>query len=267
MSKKETLKKKAEACLAKKADIPMSPLWHMGKTAKFGSDGDLKVMQEAVDYLTCKAKEKMEFNSDDKEFLKELYEAFWWGGHYKGLNEAAKLANHYVNGSGTHMKINPEVYQTSKIVIAAMAAMKLFITKRKTNRKNFSNIRCDNAEFRSSKYAIPLRRMNHITEGKLKPNGVLEAAQKNHRLHKADAHFYLDSFNAAMNNGSMKTTWSIKSIYDFEPFEKRGYYTEIPLGDYKLIFPDGLSEYMTRIGVAKAFNYSAEWQEIWKINQ
>ncbi|BBA37001.1 hypothetical protein sS8_5078 [Methylocaldum marinum] len=267
MSKKDNLKKKAEACLAKKVDIPMSPLWHMGKAVKFGSDSNLKIMQEAIDYLTCKAQAKMEFNADDKEFLKELYEAFWWGGHYSGLKEAAQLANHYVNGNGVPLRINPEVYKTSKIVIATMSAMKLFIAERKNKRKPFTNIRCDHVEFRQSKYAAPLRRMNYMTEGKMKPSGVLEAAQKNHRLHKTDGHFYLDSFNLVINGGGIKTTWSVKSIYDFEPFEKKDYYTEIPLGDFKLILPDGLSEYMTRIGVAKVFHYSAEWQETWSAVQ
>ena len=63
--------------------------------------------------------------------------------------------------------------------------------------------------------------MNYLTEGKMKSNGVLEAAQKNHRLHKADGHFYLDSYNTVTTMGSIKTVWSIKSIYDFESFEKK----------------------------------------------
>jgi hypothetical protein len=67
-----------------------------------------------------------------------------------------------------------------------------------------------------------------------------------------------------MGNGNFKTTWSVDSVYDFEPFEKHDYYTEIPLGQNKLIIYDGLSEYMTRIGVANAFKYHAEWSEMWK---
>jgi hypothetical protein len=106
--------------------------------------------------------------------------------------------------------------------------------------------------------------MNYLTEGKMKPNGVLESPQNNHRLHKTDGHFYLDSFNVSTTNGSIKTIWSVSSIYDFESFEKKNYYTEIPLGDFKLVLPDGLSEYMTHIGVANVFTYSAEWQELWK---
>jgi len=263
VNNRENLREKAEACLAKKVDIPISPLWHMGKAAKFGSDTNLKTVQEAIDYLTCKAKAKTEFNADDKEFLKELYEAFWWGGNYSGLKEAATLANHYVNGNGVSLRINPEVYQTSKIVVATMGAMKNFISDKKAKGKKLTKLRCDQVEFRQGKYSAALKRMNYMTEGKMKPSGVLEAAQQNHRLHKTDGHFYLNSFNVALNSSTIKTTWSINSIYDFEPFEKKDYYTEIPLGDFKLILPDGLSEYMTRIGVAKVFNYFAEWQEMW----
>lgn len=83
-------------CSDLKADIPISPLWHMGKAAKFDSKKIFDIMQKAIDYLTCKAKNKLHFENREKEFLKESYEAFWWGGQYKGWKEAAKLARHYV---------------------------------------------------------------------------------------------------------------------------------------------------------------------------
>lgn len=85
----QALNQKAEQCLDSKTDIPMSPLWHMGKAASFGSTGNLKTLQDALDYLACKAKTKVDFTEDEKEFLVEIYEAFWWGGKYKGYPEAA----------------------------------------------------------------------------------------------------------------------------------------------------------------------------------
>lgn len=51
----QKLKNSAEACLSKKADIPMSPLYNMAKVAKLESTEDLKYIQDAVNYLTCKA--------------------------------------------------------------------------------------------------------------------------------------------------------------------------------------------------------------------
>jgi hypothetical protein len=260
----DALNKKAQACLAKKADIPGSPLWNMARAAKYNSAGDSKYLQDALDYLTCKAKVKMDFTSDEKEFLKEVYEAFYWGGRYKGYKEAAELADHYVNGGGKLLRINPEVYQKSTIVQETMVAMKRYIVELKSSRINYAKIKCNNPAFMAKPYAAPLKRMNFRTEGKMKSSGVLEAAQNDHRLQKADGHFYLEAQTVAMNNAAFKTTWSVDSVYDFEPFERHDYYTEIPLGQNRMIISDGLSEYMTRIGVANAFSYRAEWTEIWK---
>jgi len=268
MASIQKLKQQAQTCLAKKADMPMSPLFNMANVAKRNATGDLKYLQDAIDFLTCKAKAKMEFNEDDKEFLKELYEAFWWGGQYKNYKEAAQLANHYVNGDGNSksnpLRINHDVYKTSKIVIATMGAMKKFILEKKNSKKTYYKFRCDSAEFRSKPYAKPLMKMNYRTEGKMKSSGVLEAAQENQRLHKTDGHFYLQALSVLLPNKQIKTTWRVDSLYDFEPFEKHDYYTHIPLGQHKLIVSDGLSEYMTKIGVAKTFWYGAEWHEIWK---
>jgi LysM repeat protein len=130
VEKKDSLLKNKDS-MSDEVDIPMSPLLNMAKIAKFGSAKDLKYMQDAIDYLTSKAKAKLDFEDDEKEFLKEIYEAFWWGGHYNGLKEAGQLANNYVNGDG-NTKANPfvidsEVYRTSKIVIATMKVMKQFI--------------------------------------------------------------------------------------------------------------------------------------------
>ena len=78
ISSLQKLKKQADVCLAKKADMPMSPLINMANVTVFNNTGDLKSIQDAVDFLTCKAKAKMKFDEDDKEFLKELFEAFWY---------------------------------------------------------------------------------------------------------------------------------------------------------------------------------------------
>jgi hypothetical protein len=150
MGSVQNLKTKAKSCLAKKSDIPMSPLFNMANVAKRDKTSDLKLLQDAVDYLTCKAKAKLAFNSEEKEFLKELYEAFWWGGMYKGYKEAAQLANHYVNGEGNQksnpFRINADVYKSSKIVIATIAAMKKYIVEQYENQKS---IMCNNVDFRS----------------------------------------------------------------------------------------------------------------------
>jgi len=173
MASIQVLKKKAQACLDKKANMPMSPLFNMANVAKRNATGDLKYLQDAIDYLTCKAKAKLNFDEDDKEFLKELYEAFWWGGQYEGYAEAAQLANYYVNGEGNSkdnpLRLDAELYKTAKIVIAAMTAMKLFIADQKKTKKPFFNIQCDNIEFRAKNirnkiisYELSYRRKNEV---------------------------------------------------------------------------------------------------------
>lgn len=260
-----SLTEKAKQCLDKKSDIPMSPLWNMGKVAKFDSSTDFKYLQDALHYLTCKAKAKLTFTADEKEFLVELYEAFWWGGKYKGLSEAAQLANHYIHGDGKKLRISSEVYEKSPIVQATMTAMKKYISELINTKAYFQKIKCSNHQFMLKSYAQKLKRMNYRTEGIMKATGVLEAAQNDHRLHKADGHFYLDAASVLQPGNKVLTTWSVSSLYDFEPFEKHDYFTEIPLGKYKLVLYDGLSEYMTRIGLADAFDYWAEWKEVWSI--
>ena len=74
-------------------EITSAPLWHMGMVAKFGSASSFKLLQDTIDYLTCKARAGEAFSEDEKEFLVELYESFWWGGKYKGYHEAI---DHYI---------------------------------------------------------------------------------------------------------------------------------------------------------------------------
>ncbi|MBN9671363.1 hypothetical protein [Roseibium aggregatum] len=53
--------------------------------------------------------------------------------------------------------------------------------------------------------------------------------------------------------------WSVESLYDFEPFPKP-YYTNLPIAQGVVLkLPDGLSHYLTKVGVAKDFHYYSEW--------
>lgn len=46
--------------------------------------------------------------------------------------------------------------------------------------------------------------------------------------------------------------------------EPKGYVTDIPLAkNFVLKLPDGLSHYLTKIGVASDFTYVSQWQETW----
>ena len=266
MSATQQLTKKAKACLAKKTEIPMSPLYHMGMAAQFKKESHLKYVQDALNFLACKAQVKLPFSEDDKEFLVEIYEAFYWGGLWVGYPEAAKLASHYVSMEGNTesnpLMVDPTIYREAPIVIETMKAMKRYILEQKKNNKKFQNIKCSDNAFDQKPYARKLWNMNENTQGRMVKDGVLRSPQNNTRLHRADGHFYLNAITKETGN-ALNTTWRIDSYYDFEPFEKQQYFSEIPLGNINLIIYDGLSEYMARLGVAKPFWYRMEWKEAW----
>ena len=125
---------KAKACLAKAAPIPGMPMLEMGLAA-MGAESSFRALQRAIDYLTCKARASIAFTADEKEFLREFFESLYWGGQVKRYPEAAKLAEHYINGKGKKLILDAPVYQSSEVVKAASAAIKSFIRdqlKRKT---------------------------------------------------------------------------------------------------------------------------------------
>ena len=268
MAKLVGLTKKAQVCLQKKAEVPMSPLYHMVMAAKFKKESDFKIVQDALNYLTCKAQAKLPFNRDEKEFLIETYEAFSWGGWWLDYKEASKLAKHYVSMKGgtesNPLMIDPLIYKEAPIVISTMEAMRRFITELDKNKKDFSRLRCDDNRFMQKSYAKKLRHMNQYKEGAMRPNGVLLAPQDNQRLQKTDNRFYLKSISKKTSLG-FSTTWRVDSYYDFEPFNKdNNDFTDINLpSGFKLIIYDGLSEYMVKLGIAKPFWYRMEWHETW----
>lgn len=265
------LQNQAKACLAKQVEMP-SALWRMIGAAVFNSADDHALLQSAVDYLTCKAKAQMAFNNEDKDFLVGLYDAFSTGGSYKSLPEAAKLADHYVHGKGVRISINAEVYKTSVIVKAAMDAMKHFISDQIKEKKVVSYQRSVDAPFLKKPYAkVLMQGRNDRTEGRMYSTGILLAEQNNSRLKNADNRFYLQAYSSLVDKATVQTRWLVENDYDFVPFDavidgkKVNHVTHIPLGHFTLILPDGLSHYMTKLGIAQEFKYYAEWSERWKV--
>lgn len=83
----ESVIAKGNQCLEDRENIPSAPLWHMGKVAAFESQESFNLLQNTIDYLTCKGKAERAFTKNEKEFMKELFEALWWGGKYHGLRK------------------------------------------------------------------------------------------------------------------------------------------------------------------------------------
>ncbi|MBL1433711.1 MAG: hypothetical protein COB94_009780 [Gammaproteobacteria bacterium] len=264
------LSKKAQACLAQAVEVPGAPLYHMGNIAVFNSKASLDLLQDTINYLTCKAKIKMKFSEDEKEFLIELYESLWWGGYAKGMPEAAKLASHYIKGKGKSASMGPQPYQQSVVVNDTIQAMKLYIKELAGRQEYFFNLKTNDPKFRQSPHFKPLMLINGSrnidTQGYVESVGRIFAEQFNQRLQKADHRFYLEASTQKFTKESFHTFWSVNNRYDFEPFAKGDKITNLPLSNSKtLLLPDGLSEYMdSGLDLAKPFNYQAEWTEIWK---
>ncbi|GAB1268968.1 hypothetical protein NBRC116493_22210 [Aurantivibrio infirmus] len=262
----ETVIEAGNQCLEERTEIPGAPLWHMGKTARFESKESFDLLQNTVDYLTCKAQAKLPFTANEKEFMKELYEALWWGGHYHGFHEAAQLANHYVNGNGSSVKLAPALYTESVIVADLITAIKKHIALKKSKHLPFNHIKTGDPDFLNATHVALLKKgkRNVQQQGYLLPEGALLVEQSNLRLKNADHRFHI-SVNTTFSNKQFFSNWSIASYYDFESFDvSKDFITDIPLnGKFILKLPDGLSHYLTKIGVAQEFSYGTTWTEIW----
>jgi hypothetical protein len=264
---KSKLLQKCNQCLSQRGDIPGAPLWHLGKVAVFESQESFNLIQNSIDYLVCKAKIQKSFTNDEKEFMKEFFEALWWGGQFQGFREAARLANHYVNGKGKSLRINEYVYKDSVIVKDTVSALKKYIKVQVGEKKYFAFLKTSDPLFLSSQQAKTLKanQRNVYTQGYLLNDGALLVEQHNLRLKNADHRFYI-TFNTSHKNNIFMSRWSIESLYDFEPFSSKKYVTDIPLlaKGFTIKLPDGLSHYLTKIGVANNFTYYTDWAETWR---
>ncbi len=209
------------------------------------------------------------FIENEKEFMHDLFEAFALGGKLSGMPQAAAFADHYVNGKGKLLVLNPEVYQTSVIVKDTMSAMTAFIVRTIGNQGNMPLV-SNNPAFVASKEASTLLARSgrsQKTQGLLivkDGKTALLAEQDNRNLKHSDNRFNLIADATRQASNQLIINWTVNSKYDFDPFSK-GDITHIPLGVGKtLLLPDGLSHYLTKsyIGVAVEFRHEATWKTV-----
>jgi hypothetical protein len=96
----------------------------------------------------------------------------------------------------------------------------------------------------------------------LKPPGRRMLKADSERLKKANNRFWLQSYSTAAAD-RVTTRFVVTDCYEFEPFSK-GFVTNLEMYGQKIVLPDGLSEYLTRIGLAKVFTYESFWTESWR---
>ncbi len=251
--------------------------------------GDIEDIQERLNLLTEKARNSESFNESEKEFMVDFNRSLARGGKFKwleglkdgvfspekGLWEAAALTERYVDQShlGETLIIDSEIYETSTIVNYAMDKMKEMMV---LDIEKSGSIR-SGGEF-SSKDVFSKVWLGDVDKyGMILKDGALLAEQSNARLKYANNRFELKSSSQIILDDSgvieIETTWGVVDNWDFESFAEQkaagvNYVTELPVrGGQKIEFHDGLSAYLTEIGVAKEFEYKSEWKETWKIEK
>lgn len=156
----------------------------MGKVAVFESKDSFELLQNTIDYLAYKGKLGKLFTKNEKEFMKKLFEALWWGGKYHGYKEAADLANHYVNGDGKSLTANPQIYKGSVIVKDTTTAMKSYISDMANKRKPIAALISSDRSFLNAQSSENLKKSkrNVNSQGYILSNGALLVEQSNQRL-------------------------------------------------------------------------------------
>lgn len=204
--------------------------------------GDFSEIQRKVDLLEEKAIEKQEFTDEEKEFLKDLYNSLVFGGRLLGYKEAANMLEHYLNASGTPLRINEGIYLENKKVEQAMQKIKIRIKAdilKKAVKHNYTS------------------------------DTIVVEHKKNPRLFYFSNVFALQAKPIKIEKNYYIIKWKVELKAHFPSYSEQ----QQRYSDYKYFrtpfttnsqgetfnIDDGLSHYLTRLGLAKEFIYYAEW--------
>ena len=221
--------------------------------------------QSIFDEADKKVRSGQQLTEDELNTLIFVYILIPLGGRIYGFREAASLMDLYLTpkkaAKYTEKKpyvINSEVYKTSVIVKYAEEELKKIILD------EYKQGILEVGKIFNSKVLKPTQR-DSATEGNIQaPDRNIIAEQNNKRLKNADHRFYLQVKILEIKSDNMYLLWYVKSIWDYEPYEKANHVTELTVNEemgYILRIPDGLSEYLTKVNKAKEFHYTASWKE------
>lgn len=170
-----------------------------------------------------------------------------------------------MHGDGQALEIDADVYSESVIVRDVQTVMKRQIHEDLLKSKGATTalLSFDARLWRRPDFqALCDRRRDEKKRGRVLTGGWLLAEQDNQRLQKANNRFQLGSVSQRSGE-AISTKWRVDDEYVFEPFS-RGFLTEIPLHTGMVLrMPDGLSQYMVTLGIAKTFKYFGAWSETW----
>jgi hypothetical protein len=213
-------------------------------TASQLASGDFAEIQARVDVQEKKAIKKKEFSSDDKAFLKDLYASLAFGGRVIGHREAADMLERYLAATGEPLRLGSEAYQADPKVKAAVAKLEF-------------RIRADAAR--------------SVVRKKYVSDRMNVSVSEDARLFYFSNVFFVQAFPEKNTGSHFRIRFRVDLTarfvsYDEEKalFGKCGIYrTPLMKNDKGETFTidDGLSQYLTVLGLAKVFDYYSEWTE------
>jgi hypothetical protein len=204
--------------------------------------GDFSEIQHKVDLLEEKAIAKKQFTDDEKAFLKDLYGSLVFGGRLLGYKEAAHMLEHYLKASGTPLKIDESIYLENKKVRQALHKVRVCIN-------------------------------NDILHRTLKSHyysGTINIGYKeNPRLFYFSNVFVLQAKPVKVAESYCSIRWRVELTAHFPSYDEQKqkfgsyHYFRTPFTTNSkgetFTIDDGLSHYLSTVGLAKEFIYYAEW--------
>src|SRR3989339_32757 len=213
-------------------------------------------IQEKINETTMKISQGEALTKDDKNFIKNIYQAFVLGGMYNRFQISSQFLNNYINGTGKTVNLSAYNYTRLPIVAYAMEKMEAYLAA------EFSKNKIRPTGIISSSDVLP---KNHKLEGGWKgqgeiENGVLipgtgtiEGKDMYYAVHK----FYLKAAYEFKEN-KLAIRWSIDDRYDFEKSDKVTNF-RLPGTDRMIVLSHLLGHSLVKHGLAREFDVHAEW--------
>lgn len=271
-----------------------SVLWQMAQVAHAGCEQSFRLLQESIHHLNNKAEQNKPFSDPERDFLKTLLTCPWWGGKEYGANESkrfrnpeggaasaicanrtqhnisdpaqvslAHMAHHYVHGGGQYYPLSLPIYRDSLVVNDTVAALRAYICELYTFKKPATLVATTDRAFLHSAHAKAIEKKRQLSQvhGYIFSDGTLMLEQKDPRILNVGNRFRITAMTSSLGVELM-TRWRIDGTYRFETFDSGVAYTGLPLtDDHVLQVPSRLANHMAELGIAKPFNYFADWAE------
>jgi subtilisin family serine protease len=251
------------------ADAGTSEMSPAATVALPGIEYLANVLQNHVDDVTKRAKRQPNattrkgsvLTGEDIVFLDFLYTTISQAGRAVAP-EAAQLMRRYLDVDGVGIEVvNSGIYERSGAVQAETARHKAEILTAVRRGKLPSDGKTHYDIFANARRTESCEHAQNIP----RPPRQRMVTADDERLKKANNRFWIQSYSTRSDN-TISTMYVVTDCYEFEPFHK-GLYTELQLLGQKLRLEDGLSEYLTRIGLAKVFTYESAWTETWQVSK